>query len=48
MAKVRETFAVAAELRLPRSMTKEEKRSIVDAIITELGLAKAADTRIGV
>lgn len=44
---VRETFTVAANLRLPRKMSAAEKQAVVDAIITELGLAKAANTRIG-
>jgi hypothetical protein len=44
---VRETFEVAASLRLPRRVSKDEKKGIVDAIITELGLQKAANTRIG-
>lgn len=44
---MRETFTVAANLRLPRRMDKAEKAAIVEAIITELGLAKAANTRIG-
>jgi hypothetical protein len=38
---------VAARLRLPRKVSKDEKKGIVDAIITELGLQKAANTRIG-
>lgn len=46
-AQVRETFTVAANLRLPKKMSKAEKSAIVDSVITELGLAKAADTRIG-
>jgi ABC-type glutathione transport system ATPase component len=44
---VRETFEVAASLRLPRSVSRDEKKAIVDAIITELGLRKAANTQIG-
>ncbi len=46
-AQVRETFTVAANLRLPRKVSAAEKQAVVDAIITELGLAKAANTRIG-
>lgn len=38
---------MAASLRLPRRVSKDEKKGIVDAIITELGLQKAANTRIG-
>lgn len=44
---VRETFEVAASLRLPRRVSRDEKKAIVDAIITELGLQKAANTQIG-
>ena len=38
---------MAASLRLPRSVSRDEKKAIVDAIITELGLQKAANTQIG-
>ena len=44
---VRETFMVAALLRLPRDMPLPAKHHVVDAVIQELGLAKAADTHIG-
>ena len=47
MQTVRETLLNAARLRLPKSMTFEAKQERVDSIIQELGLKKAANTRIG-
>lgn len=44
---VRETLQYAAHLRLPSSVSKEERRRVVDEVILELGLKEAADTRIG-
>lgn len=44
---VRETFWVAAELRLPAKTTAEFKRQVVQSIIMAMGLTKAADTRVG-
>ncbi|GBG79617.1 hypothetical protein CBR_g29766 [Chara braunii] len=44
---VRETLIVAAKLRLPSSMPLSEKLRLVDSIITELSLNKAANTWIG-
>jgi len=44
---VRETLTYAAQLRLPASISKEEKRKMVEEVIMELGLKEAADTRIG-
>ena len=44
---VRETFLVAAKLRLPGSVPTAEKEAVVEAVIQELGLVKAANTKIG-
>ena len=44
---VRETFLVAAKLRLPGSVSAKEKEEVVQAVVQELGLVKAADTKIG-
>ncbi|EGD79576.1 ABC transporter [Salpingoeca rosetta] len=44
---VRETITLSAMLRLPASMTQEEKLMRVDSVIAELGLAKCADTFVG-
>lgn len=44
---VRETLQYAADLRLPSSVTKEERCRVVDEVILELGLKEAANTRIG-
>ena len=44
---VQETFAVAAALRLPGRASKETKLTVVNEVIDELGLIKAADTYIG-
>lgn len=44
---VRETLNFAAALRLPRSVSENERRAIVDQTIEELGLRDAADTIVG-
>jgi ABC-type multidrug transport system ATPase subunit len=44
---VRETLKYSAELRLPPPVTSEERGSIVEEILLELGLKECADTRIG-
>ncbi|OEL21518.1 ABC transporter G family member 16 [Dichanthelium oligosanthes] len=47
MLTVRETLLFAAEFRLPRALPLDRKRARVDALIDQLGLARAADTIIG-
>ncbi|KAF2272145.1 ABC transporter-like protein [Westerdykella ornata] len=44
---IRETLRYAADLRLPASIGKKERRQLVEEVIVELGLKEAADTRIG-
>jgi ABC-type multidrug transport system ATPase subunit len=44
---VHETFMYSARLRLPSSVSTEEKTKIVDRIIQQLGLQGCKDTRIG-
>ncbi|PSC72649.1 ABC transporter G family member 7 isoform A [Micractinium conductrix] len=44
---VKETLMMAAELRMSRDTSAEEKEAYVDGIISRLGLAKAADTPVG-
>jgi len=44
---VRETLLMAARLRLPPSLTLDEKTVLVDSLLKRLGLAKAADTIVG-
>ena len=44
---VRETLQYSADLRLPPPTTAEERRSVVEEVILELGLKDCADTRIG-
>ncbi|KAF2687979.1 ABC transporter-like protein [Lentithecium fluviatile CBS 122367] len=44
---VRETLMYAAQLRLPPSISQEERKQLVDEVILELSLKEAADTRIG-
>jgi ABC-type glutathione transport system ATPase component len=44
---VRETLTYAAQLRLPPSISREEKARLVEEVIMELSLKEAADTRIG-
>ncbi|CAD6273169.1 unnamed protein product [Miscanthus lutarioriparius] len=47
MLTVRETLLFAAEFRLPRALSADRKRARVDALVDQLGLARAADTIIG-
>ncbi|XP_028396482.1 ATP-binding cassette sub-family G member 2-like isoform X2 [Dendronephthya gigantea] len=44
---VRENIYFSASLRLPSSMTSEEKAQKVDKLIDELGLSKVADSKVG-
>nr|GMD75774.1 ABC transporter G family member 25 [Ipomoea batatas] len=44
---VRETLVFCARLRLPGSLTREEKTAVADAVIAELGLMKCENTIIG-
>ncbi|XP_072051365.1 broad substrate specificity ATP-binding cassette transporter ABCG2-like isoform X2 [Amphiura filiformis] len=44
---VRENLAFSAAVRLPRSVSAEEKADRVDDVISELGLKSCADTKIG-
>jgi ABC-type multidrug transport system ATPase subunit/ABC-type multidrug transport system permease subunit len=44
---VKETFTFAANMRLPADVSHETKSALVTQIITELGLSKAENTRIG-
>ncbi|TPX31061.1 hypothetical protein SmJEL517_g05515 [Synchytrium microbalum] len=44
---VRETLMYAAKLKLPQTMTYNEKRSRVDSVISRLGLLECADSIIG-
>lgn len=44
---VRETLDMAAQLRLPRTVTKEERKQFVDNLIRKLGLVSAQNTRVG-
>lgn len=44
---VRETLTYAAQLRLPSSISQEERKRLVEEVIMELSLKEAADTRIG-
>ena len=43
---VRENFRFSAELRLPTSITGQEKKERVERLIGELGLEKVADSRV--
>jgi hypothetical protein len=38
---------MAAALRLPRSMSSNEKQATAESLIKRLGLAKSADTPVG-
>ncbi|XP_064881254.1 broad substrate specificity ATP-binding cassette transporter ABCG2-like [Oncorhynchus nerka] len=44
---VRENFRFSAALRLPSSISQKEKEDKVNRLITELGLTKVADSRVG-
>lgn len=44
---VRETLIFCALLRLPNSVSKQEKISVVEKVILELGLEKCEDTIVG-
>ncbi|XP_023286648.1 ATP-binding cassette sub-family G member 2, partial [Seriola lalandi dorsalis] len=44
---VRENFSFSAALRLPSSVTQEEKEQKVNKLIQELGLSRVADSRVG-
>ncbi|KAK8546163.1 hypothetical protein V6N13_067398 [Hibiscus sabdariffa] len=47
MLTVEETLMFAAEFRLPRTLSKSQKRTRVQALINQLGLRNAAKTVIG-
>lgn len=44
---VRETFTYAALMRLPTTLTHEQKLQRVDSVLTELGLSHVAGSKIG-
>ncbi|XP_030420747.1 ATP-binding cassette sub-family G member 2-like [Gopherus evgoodei] len=44
---VRENFEFSAALRLPSTVSEQEKKERVNQIIRELGLAKVADSKVG-
>lgn len=44
---VKETLYYAAKLRLPQSMSWDEKRKRVDQVVNDLSLRKCLNTRIG-
>lgn len=44
---VRETLTYSAHLRLPSSMTKEEKIEVVEETLSKMGLQDCAETYIG-
>ncbi|NXX75296.1 ABCG2 protein, partial [Urocolius indicus] len=44
---VRENLTFSAALRLPKSVTEQEKNERVNQIINELGLSKVADSKVG-
>ncbi|KAF9905785.1 hypothetical protein EC991_001323 [Linnemannia zychae] len=44
---VRETLDFAAKLRLPAVTTKQDRRDIVESLISSLGLKHCADVRVG-
>ncbi|KAJ0522166.1 hypothetical protein HanIR_Chr10g0479391 [Helianthus annuus] len=44
---VKETVYYSAELQLPKSMPKSEKRERADKTIREMGLQNSMNTRIG-
>jgi len=43
---VRENLAFSAALRLPMSMTSEERSEKVESVISELGLSHVANTKV--
>jgi len=43
---VRENLAFSAALRLPMSMTSEERSDKVESVISELGLSHVANTKV--
>lgn len=47
MLTVRENLTFSANVRLPRNVTREEKRTTVDRVIHQLGLEKCAESRVG-
>ncbi|XP_040887579.1 broad substrate specificity ATP-binding cassette transporter ABCG2-like [Toxotes jaculatrix] len=44
---VRENFSFSAALRLPSTISQEEKEQKVNRLIQELGLSRVADSRVG-
>ncbi|KAM6909232.1 broad substrate specificity ATP-binding cassette transporter ABCG2 [Xenentodon cancila] len=44
---VRENFTFSAALRLPSTITQQEKEQKVNTLIQELGLGRVADSRVG-
>lgn len=44
---VRENFTFSAALRLPSSISEEEKKQKVDRLIQELGLGRVANSKVG-
>lgn len=44
---VRENFTFSAALRLPSTISQEEKKQKVDRLIQELGLGRVANSRVG-
>ncbi|XP_029940374.1 ATP-binding cassette sub-family G member 2-like, partial [Salarias fasciatus] len=44
---LKENFAFSAALRLPSSISEEEKRQKVERLIHELGLGRVVDSKVG-
>lgn len=44
---VREVVSFSAAVRLPESVSLEEKKEIVDQVLKQLGLSHVADSRVG-
>lgn len=44
---VRENLTFSANIRLPESISLEDKRNIVNHVIEQLGLTKCADSKVG-